>query len=224
MAPNLSDYLSQRYYGREEILGNSGSFLTLSRETGCSGTDLAIELVSTFRKMGSQWRFLNREILDQAAEVLHLGRSKLEHGFLLAKGSIMDDIVKSLSSRYYKNDQKIRDTVAHIIQTEARKGKTIIVSSAGAFTTAGIPGGIHIRLVAPMDWRIKELSKRLMLSEKEVAAFILKNDKKRTFIYEQFAGERKAEPNYDLVINRAAFSSKQAVAIILDTISVKGLL
>lgn len=224
MTPNLLDYLSQRLYSQTEKSENTGSFLTVARETGCSGTEVAAELVSTFRKMGRHWRFLNREILDQAAEKLQLGRSKLEHDFIWAKGNVMDDIIKSLSSRYYKNDQKVKETVADIIQSEARKGRTIIVSSAGAVTTTGISGGLHVKLIAPLDWRIKTLSRSLTLSEKDAAAFILKNDKKRDFIFGQFAGERKDEPYYDLIINRAIFSNQEAAEIIINAMMIKGLL
>lgn len=224
MSLDLLDYLSQRYYGRKEESKSMGPFLTISRETGCSGTGLASELVKAFRKMGMQWRFLNREILDKADEKLHIGRNKLEHDFIIAKGTAMDDVVKALSSRYYKKDQKVRDTVAAIIQHEAREGRTIIVSSAGAVTTAGIPGGLHIRLIAPFDWRIKALSKHTMLSESEIETFIVKNDKKRNFILEQFTGKGISELYFDLIINMAVFSHSQAIEVILNAMLAKGFL
>jgi len=224
MPNNLIAYLSQRYYGHKNIEKSPGPYLTLSRETGCNATALASEITKILRKQGLHWHFVNKEILDKSAEKLHLDKNKLEHEFLMSRSNAMDDIVKALSLRYYKTDKKIRDTIADIIRYEARQGNVIIVGRAGAITTAGIPGGLHIRLVAPLEWRIKMLGKRRMFSEKDVKAYILENDRKRNLLLEQFSGKKGYNNFFDLTINTSKFTRQEIIAIILDTMKLKELI
>lgn len=222
MSHNLLSYLSERHYGKEPEKGSVAPFITLSRETGCNATELARDLVKTFRKVHEQWHFVNKEILEKSAERLHLDKKKLEHDFIFAKGSALDDVVKALTLRYYKNDKKVRETIADIIRYEARSGHTIIVGRAGALVTYGMSGGLHVKLIAPFEWRVAEISKRKVLSLKEAEIFVRENDKKRDYFLEQFATGKQPECCFDLVINRASYSGSQTVQLILEAMSIKG--
>jgi cytidylate kinase len=223
MAVDLIAYLSERYYGQKKKSTGSGPFITLSRETGCNATALAASLVKTFRKRGQHWHFVNKEILDKSAEKLHLDRHRLEHEFLLSKSSAMDDIIKAMSLRYFKSDKKIRNVITEIIRYEAQKGHAIIVGRAGVVSTAGIPNGLNIRLVAPLEWRIQSLSKRKLFSLEKAEAYIKETDKKRNFFLEQFAGKPLQEIYFDLVINTAVFSEQEVIKIIWNTLELKGM-
>ncbi len=221
---DLIAYLSERYYGQKKEPTGTGPYITLSRETGCNATGLAAALVKTFRKNGQHWHFVNKEILDKSAEKLHLDRRRLEHEFLLSKSSIMDDVIKAMSLRYFKNDKKIRDTISEIIRYEAQKGHAIIVGRAGVVSTQGIPNGLNIRLVAPLSWRIRSLAKRKLLSEKEAWEYIEEMDRKRNFFLEQFSGKPVSEIYFDLTINLATFSEQEVIRIIMNTLEIKGIL
>ncbi len=224
MATDLIAYLSERYYGQKKEPTGIGPYLTLSRETGCNATTLAAELVRTFRKNGQHWHFVNKEILDKSAEKLHLDRHRLEHEFLLSKTSVMDDIIKAMSLRYFKNDKKIRDTISEIIRYEAQKGHAIIVGRAGVVSTQGIPNGLNIRLVAPLPWRIESLARRKMMTKEEAKRYIEEADRKRNFFLEQFSGKPASEIYFDLIINMSEFTHQQVIQVIQKAMEIKGML
>ncbi len=224
MSVDLIAYLSERYYGQKKEPTGIGPFLTISRETGCNATGLAAALVKTFRKQGLHWHFVNKEILDKSAEKLHLDRHRLEHEFLFSKSNTMDDVIKAMSLRYFKNDKKIRDTIAEIIRYEAQKGHAIVVGRAGVISTRGIENGLHIRLVAPPEWRIRSLQKRKMMSESEARDYIEITDKKRNLFLEQFAGKKVNEIYFDLVINVASFSEQEVIHMVKNTMEMRGML
>lgn len=224
MSTNLLDYLSDRYYGQMGRPKETGSFLTISRQTGCDATEVAMELIRIFRKNGRKWKMINKEILDLSAEKLHFERQKLEHDFITAKGNAMDQVIKSLSLRYYKNDKKVRDTISDIVQLEARKGNTIIIGRAGVISATGIPGGLHVRLVAPLEWRIASVMVKSKLSQTEAEEYIFETDKKRALFLERFSNKKVQDVFFDLVINRAEFSNQQIAEIILNAMNVKNLL
>ncbi len=224
MSTNLIAYLSERYAGQKKEPSGDGPFITLSRETGCNATTLAMELVKTFRKKGQHWHFVNKEILDKSAEKLHLDRRKLEHEFIFSKSNVMDDVIKALSSRYFKNDKKIRDTISDIIRYEAQKGNTIIVGRAGVVSTESVPNGLNVRLVAPLEWRINRLSQQRLLNKKKAEQHILESDRKRNYFLEQFSETDVSKIYFDLVINMAVFSHKEVIKIILNAMEMKGIL
>lgn len=217
-------YLSERYYGQKNEPSGIGPFITLSRETGCDATALASDMVKTFRKKGLHWHFVNKEILDKSAEKLHLDRHRLEHEFLISKSSVMDDVIKAMSLRYFKNDKKIRDTISDIIRYEAQKGNAIIVGRAGVISAVGIPNGLNIRLVAPFVWRVKAAGRRKLFSGKDVEVYIKDTDRKRNFFLAQFSGKTIAETYFDLIINVSVFTRQEVIQIILSTMEMKGML
>lgn len=224
MSTNLLDYLSQRYYGQVSQPTKTGSFLTISRQTGCDATEIAAELIKIFRKGGQKWHVINKEILDKSAEKLHFERQKLNHDFITSRGTVMDEVIKSLSMRYYVSDRKIRGTITDVIRYEAKKGHVIIIGRAGVVTTAGIEGGLHIRLVAPLDWRVENLMKKRNMSREKVEEYVLESDRKRVLFLERFCDKKIQDVCFDLTINRVSFSQEQTVGLILNTMNVKGLL
>jgi len=224
MPTDLIGYLSQRHFEDEPQPTQPGPYLTIAHESGCNATGIAAEITKALRKQGIQWSFMNKEILDQTAEKLQLDKNKMEHEFLMSRSNVMDGIVKALSTRYYKTDKKIRKTITDIIRYEARQGETIIVGRAGAVITADIPRGLHIRLVAPFEWRVKSLCKRTKQAKDEVLAFIIENDRKRDLFLEQFAGKEASDIYFELVINVAKFSRQETIQLIMDTMKLKGLI
>lgn len=224
MSTNLLDYLSQRYYGQVSQPKKTGSFLTISRQTGCEATEIAAELIKVFHKVGRKWSILNKEILDKSAEKLHFERQKLEHDYFTAPGNVMDEVVKSLSMRYYVSDKKIRGTISEIIRFEARKGSVIIIGRAGVVTTAGVPGGLHVRLVAPLEWRIERVMSNRNLTREQAEEYIMESDKKRELFLDRFCDRKVQDDCFDMTINRISFSKEQCVGMILNAMSLKELL
>ncbi len=224
MATNLLEYLLKRNNIEDDSYIPEGPFITISRETGCNATEIAKSLVKSFRKRGQQWHFINKEILDESARMLQIDRNKLEHDFIIESGNAMDDVIKALILRHFKNDKKIRDTIANIVQYEAGKGNVIIIGRASSVSTRNIRNGLHVRLVAPLDWRVNEIVKRKPLSYNQALEFIIENDLRRKKLLEDFAQKKIDEIPFDLIINRQVFNVKQTTDLILNTMEIKGIL
>ena len=206
MSTNLLDYLSNRYYGQMGQPKETGSFVTISRQTGCDATEVAMELIRIFRKNGRKWKMINKEILDKSAEMLNFERQKLDHDFITSRGSVMDEVIKSLSLRYYVSDKKIRGVISDTIRRDAIKGNVIIIGRAGVVSTAGIPGGLHIRLVAPLEWRTESVMNKRNLTREQAEEYVPKSDEKRVLFLEQFCGKKIQDICFDIIINRVSFS------------------
>ncbi len=223
MATDLIFYFNKRFSTEKDYGEVAGPVLTISRETGCNATGIARDLVREFRKRGFIWNFVNKEVLEKSSEKLRLNQMKLIHKIEAERKNYLDDIVWAFAERYHKSDKKIRETISNVIRHYANQGNMIIVGRAGAVILADMKNSLHIRLEAPLEWRIKSLSKRKMYSEKDAALFIKDADHKRKLMLEQF-GENKFENIYfDLKINIASFEHRQILDMIIYAFEIKGL-
>ncbi len=223
MSIDLAAYFSQRYQQEQQKKSSVGPFITISREAGCNASGLARDLVRYFRKKGQNWHFVNKEIMEQAARKLQLDQSKLEFKLELEHKTHLDEIVWAFGDKHYKNDKKIRETITQVIRHYAFEGNIIVEGRAGVSVLGNVPNGLHVRLEAPFEWRVKSLAKRKLISEEKAAEYILETDKKRKILLEQFAGKPFSDIYFDLRINTESFSQKQQIELIEKSMELKGI-
>lgn len=221
MAYNLQSYFEMRFTGTRAAPVKKSAFITFSRETGCNGTGIAIDLVKALKAEGHTWTFMNKEVLEEAANKLRVDPSRIKYVFENRKKTHVDEVLSALSSKYYKSDKKVRKTISEVIRHYATQGNIIIVGRAGVATTADLQGGLHIRFTAPYEWRLNALSKRNEFKNEDVAAFIKNHDAKKRMLIEDFCGKELYQVQFDLMLNCAAFTRQQIVAMIIEAMKWK---
>lgn len=225
----LLNYLEDRHTEKEKPKENKdpGPVITISRQIGCSGKFLADKLADTLNKKLHQqngpWRVISKEILEKSAKELELDPSQIEYVFKYEKKSAIDDILGALSSKYYKSDRKIRNTIKKVIYSFGKEGHSIILGRCGSSITKNINRSLHIRLIAPFDWRVQVIKKRFNLTTKKAKDYVVDIDKKRQELRNNLAGSKIDDTHYDLLINAKHFNHDEIADIILETMSIKGL-
>jgi len=226
MPYDLLTYFDQRFSKdvKKPVKKDPGPFITISRETGCNATSIAQELVKALNQYGKKWNYVNKEILEESARKLNLDEVKIEHIFEAEARTHLDEILGALSNRYYKSDKVVKKTISHVLRHFANQGNMVIVGRAGVATTRDIPNGLHVRLVAPYNWRVSSLKKRKAFDHVDVDKFIKEHDEKKKRLIEQFYGKKFQEIYFDLTINRETFSIHQSVSLIIEAMKLKGLI
>ena len=225
----LQQYLEERHRDRKQDtdFGEPGPLITISREFGCSGKFLADKLNHRLNeeKKGDpgkgSWRVVSKEILEESAKELELHPSQIEYVFKYEKRSAIDEILGALSSKYYKSDRRIRNTIKKVIYTIGIEGNSVILGRCGAVITKKLPRSLHVRLIAPVEWRTEVVRKRFNLSEKEAREYIQDIDKKRAQLRNSLAGEEVDDTFYDLIFNAKRFEFDEMVNIIIKTLEIK---
>ena len=162
-----------------------------------------------------------KEILEESAKELELHPSQIEYVFKYEKRSAIDEILGALSSKYYKSDRKIRNTIKKVIYTIGMEGNSVILGRCGAVITKDLPHSLHVRLIAPLDWRTEVIKKRFNLTEKKAQEYILDIDKKRAQLRNSLAGKEVDDTFYDLIFNAKRFEFDEMVEVIMKTLEVK---
>lgn len=228
-------YLDYRFHKQSEFptkkkkdLSHYGPIVTISRQAGCSARDIAnlfyIAINRTIKEKENKWKCVDKDIILDSAQKLNLPTRKIKYIFNAQKKSSMDEIVESLSSRYYKSDNIIRKTIIEVMKDYAESGNTIIVGRAGVALSQHIHRSLNIRLIAPMPWRIEQISQKHKISEEEAEKYILEIDSKRRALIEKFYGKKMEDSMFDIIFNCKNISKDEVVQISFDLMKARKLI
>lgn len=221
MPKDLRTYFEKRISNSKFEKTGAGPFITISRQTGCNGNELAFQLIKALKHIKSNWQYINKEVLEESARKLKLNESQIKYVFDTQEKSHVDDILSALSHRYYKSDRVVRKTINQVLQHYAYQGNMIIVGRAGIATTQELSGGLHIRLIAPYAWRASALKRRKAFENKDVASFITTHDDKKRKLIENFCGKKIGDIEFDLTFNCETFSRADIVQMITEAMYMK---
>jgi len=163
---------------------------------------------------GRQWQYINKEIVEQAARDLEVAPVKIEHLFRMDQTGILDDLLSSFSSNY-KSTRKIRRTIKDVIQTFTKKGYVILVGRGSVALTHEMSNSLHIRLQAPLDWRVRCVSEHKRIPVSDAWHLAVETDKKRTAMIESFLGHKLEPELFDAIFNCKTLSNPDIVSTII---------
>ncbi len=227
-------YLDYRFHSksahttkRKTHIDSYGPLITISRHAGCSAREIAnlfyLSINKNIPKPTAKWRCVDKDIILDSAKKLDLPPRKIEYIFNSQKRSTMDEIVESLSSRYYKSDNLIRKTIINVMKEFAEIGHIIIVGRAGVALSQHVDRSFNIRLMAPINWRIKHISKKHEITEEAAKKYIDEIDYRRTELIEEFYGTKLEDSMFDIIFNCESISKDEIVKTSMELIKAKGL-
>jgi cytidylate kinase len=190
----------------ERRLGAAGrTYAAISREAGTGAADIARLLA---QKLG--WELLDRTMLDQIAQRLHKSRAAVEvvdetggHWAFDAFGGWLDDQLVS-HERYVAY-------LVRLIRAAGRRGKAVFVGRGAQFLLPP-EKGLAVRLVAPEEYRVRQIMDRRSLPEDQARRFVRQTDQNRREFVQQFFHCDAADPHlYDLVLNVERLTPQGAV-------------
>jgi cytidylate kinase len=199
-----------------------GPVITISRDYGCGGTKLACLLADAFNKKQSlkhnfnNWRVINKEILDKSATELHSKPHMISHLFDAEERGFYADIVASFAGKYYVSDDRIKNTITKVIKSYAEEGNSIIVGRAAFIFTKHINKSLHVKLLAPYDWRVNSIAERFNLSLKDAKANVSEIDMQRNRFLKLFKSNINDADDFDMVFNLKSISKPDIVKAIVD--------
>ncbi|MEI6695929.1 MAG: cytidylate kinase-like family protein [Bacteroidota bacterium] len=228
----LLKYMVERFNEAEHVNQtqiHNFPFITISREYGCPSKDIALLIV---QKLNSHlklknhlpsWRMINKEILEETSKELKVDTKRIQKFFNIENRSTIEEILTSLSEKYYHSNKKIKKTLTVIITDFAKTGNVVIVGRGGVCVTNNLKNGIHIRLTAPIDWRadsIIQMKKATSIADaKKLAEEI---DFKRTELLKIMSDNSYKDTFFDLTYNCQSFSKEEIAESIVYHLILKG--
>ena len=218
MSNSLLQYLNNRLGDQRHIKKQSkapGPLITISREVGCNGVQLANKLAESLnrQKMEFPWKVLSKEVFYQSARELNLEPEQVKRVFKFDNKSF-NEILNAFGTKKFKSDKKGIKTVIEVIRSFAEDGYCIIVGRAAHIIAHDIKNSVHVRFVAPLEYRIKTIMAKNHLNREEAIDFIKKVDKERALFRIAIRKESLEADCFDLCINRSTFQDEETIELI----------
>lgn len=224
---NLFDkYFSEALHDKKAKVTKTGPYISISRDFGSMANVIAQKLAIELNKTGNakEWNWINKTILIESSKALELSTSKIEYVFQSKQKSMMDEIVGAMSTRYYKSDRKIRNTILQVIRSIAQTGNVIIVGRGGVAFAKDNPNSIHVKLTAPLEWRVNRISSNYNKTKEEALRYVLETDQERKYLIDSFVGYETDHSIFDIVFNRQSFTDEDIVSTIMNLMKSKKLI
>lgn len=191
-----------------------GPVVTISREYGCPSKILAGILVKKLGEMDEgpptnpyRWKWIGRELLEESARDLKVDPRHINHIFDYQERSIVDDILAATrKDGSYKSDHAIKKSVGKVIHSLGLTGHVVIVGRAGVVLTRDIKKSLHIRLMAPLEWRVNRIMQVENISKEKALDLITSKDANRKRFLEYYLGQKFQIQIFDTVYNCAHFN------------------
>ncbi len=204
---------------------NTLPFITISREYGCGGFDIAVKLTDILNKEYHTtpiWAAYDKQILEKITLDLGLTQELTETLTNTAR-SKMTDLFQTTFSKFPPQVAVYRK-LAEVVRTLAINGHVVIVGRAGNVITRGMPYGLHVRIVAPMSYKVKRMAAKLKVTQTEAREIIEQKEVERESFIKDFLKFDPEDPhNYDIVINNENYALDEIARLIIDAMKHKGI-
>jgi len=183
---------------------NPGPIITISRETGIGANFICEKLTEYFNSRAikgyDDWTYFDRELMEKIMDDHHLPehfKKYLSEEKPQSFDSWFSEILGVSPSKLLLL-HKTKQTVLNL----AGFGNVILVGRGGNIIAASLPKAFHIRLVAPLDFRIENAMMLYGLEKKKAIDFIREEDEARkNYIWKYFHKNVEDPLLYHAVIN-----------------------
>ncbi|MFH1159712.1 MAG: cytidylate kinase-like family protein [bacterium] len=199
-----------------------GPVVTISREFGCPSKQIGILLTEALNKQSIQprgaakprWKFINKEIIEEAARELKLLPSDMDYVLNSAEKGLFEDVLVSFTKPYVSN-LRLKRTLQRVIRNVVSPGHIVLVGRGSSMILQGFPGALHIRLQAPLGWRVEGIQKNRGISTHEAVQLVHEIDQNRIRLMEFLLGKKFESSLFDTIFNCARLSNEEIVSSVL---------
>ena len=229
MENTLLNYMNRRFGGEGKRLVQgvkpAGPVITISREVGCGGYKLGLLLAAELNReiFCKQWQVISKEVLSASAHELKVTPEKVNRLFASNEHFTFDEILGAFTEKYYKSSRVISKTVREVIRNFAIDGCCIIVGRAAHLMAADIENALHVRLFAPLEWRIEAISASKNMDQETALKYIRETEKEREIFRQHFFKSKNEQERFDLMLDVSRFEPFKLVAIIMTAFEMRGI-
>jgi hypothetical protein len=192
-----------------------GPYLLISREKGAGGSAVG-QLAG--KRLG--WQVFNNEIVDAIAKHANVRRELIECLDERDRATIHDIVVQLLHPEPVGTAGYMA-SLREVVLTLGHQGDVVIVGRGAEYI---LPSrfGLRVRLVAPVDVRVRRVAREGNLSLKAARTEVEQSDAERARLTRRYFGQDAANPlNHDLTINTAELTIEAATDVVVAAVQQK---
>lgn len=214
----FSSYLSSQAAAQEKAYQPQQPSITISRETGSGAVTIAQMLVERLNaasepSVNAGWMVFDRNLAKQVLTDHELPQNW--ERFVVEDARLpVEAIVEELLGLHPTQWTLVQHTTKTILRL-ASLGRAILVGRGAEAITSRLPFVFHVRLVAPLENRIKHASRYYNLTEEDAAKMIKEADHaRRRYLRRYFDADVDDPLLYDVVLNTGRLGFVRTAEII----------
>jgi cytidylate kinase len=201
-------------------------FITISREYGCGAGEIAGALAVALNKTENTeaWQAYDRELLDKIIEDHNVSEKLLETIDTVKREEISEFWRSVLTD--YPPQVSVYQKLTRTVRSLSIHGHAIIIGRAGVVITRNLKYGVHLRLVAPLSYRIQKIMELHKVKDRLEAERIAerKDRERHDFMTQYLKFDAKNPSSYDITINVARIGNAEIAHIVTCILRSKGFL
>ncbi len=192
--------------------------VTISREFGCQAYPLAEALharLNETSKNGAEWTVLDRLLLEKIAKKSGYAKAELE--YITQVDPTFQSMITTFMGREHADPFEVFFYIKKTVRYFAKAGNSIIVGRGGVCLTQDMSHVLHVRLTAPLAFKLKIIMAYMGNTEKEARKHIETRQAERDEFTRHFTKMDLSDPHlYHLLINNDKFSVAEIADIIIE--------
>lgn len=195
-------------------------FITISRQPGIELEFLAQQLVETLNAQsppsGPRWSEWDRQLIEKVAQ---------QHGIPVEFIERVEQSRHSWIETLFSDLTGMPDEIVMVhrvrdaVRALAAQGHVVLVGHGSVFMTRDMPGGTHIRLVAPLRHRVATVARGHQISTVEAASRLKQAQRTWTAFLKRFWPIRNLAPEtFAATFNTAVLDQNRLVQCIKDLV------
>ncbi len=209
----------------------SRMLITISRQYGAGGSQVAAMVAQTLG-----WRVVDNELVERVAARAGLAPEdvaqreervstfieRLARTVVAATPELVVPPEAGGTAPTLSEADLVRIT-ERVVEEVAAEGRVVLVGRAAPAVLARERDAIHVKLVAPRDWRVRVAAERLGVSAEEASTITDETDRMRSRYHRQYYQRDWADPvSYHMVLNTAALGLEGATEVIVGRATALG--
>lgn len=196
--------------------------ITIGRQAGSGGREIGEKLANKFGI-----KYFDKELLTRAAKESGFCEEMIQMHDEKPTNSFLYNLVMDTYSFGYNTSTYVDMPISHkvflaqfdTVKKIADEGPCVIVGRCADYALADYDNVLKLFIYADEDDRVKRVSKRQNISEKDAKDLINKTDKKRASYYNYYSPKKwgRAE-SYDLCLNSSLLGIDGTVELIAKAI------
>lgn len=221
----FQEYMSKRLseIDFDKLKTRPGPIVTISRAAGCSSSHLSHKLAKKLNLVepSYKWEVISKEILHESAERLQLHPEHIKKIIKTKDKSFLDEVLQAFMSRDYHLERKTVKTIKEVIHDFAIDGHKIFIGRGAYIICSDIRDAIHVRIDAPLEWRINKMVQTKGKNYAEAAETIRKIENDRKNYLATLKGRPVQYEDFDLTINQSKYNSDEMTEIVYTALHLK---
>jgi len=198
-------------------------FITISRQYGCEGAALAHRLVDILNERchpSFPWVAYDHELFNKISHESRLRRDVIE-ALDDRRREQMSKLLNTILNKQADDAPEMRQ-LAEVVRSLALHGRAVLMGRGSYLITQDLKTGLHVRLIAPVDWRALKVAATREVGHAEARKIVTEGEKQRThYLRTHFVQHPEHVITPDLVIDNSRFNLVQISEIVFTALSAR---